>query len=208
MKKLILAFLFLQILGCSNETSSKESATNNLTARPVENYPEKPIIKYNDNGDDTGDGDFAISIVAVTETDTSIIYKALSTWGIKNLGLLLAIPKKESDQGFGQSLLLKSIGPESDNFLRFMGEEYKQKPDPKSHFKDVSLSYVNMNTFAATLGAVKNDTTLSEYKLFFEGPGKDDYAELYLNINHRDKIIEFKENDQGYRPQLIKFLRK
>lgn len=208
MKRPTLAFLILQILGCSNGTSSKGSASNNLAVRTTENYPEKPVLQYKDNGDDTGDGDFALSIVAISETDTSMIYKALSTWGNRNLGLLLDVPKKDGDKGFGQSLFLKSIGSESDNFLRFMADEYNQKIDSASHFKDISLSYVNLNTFAKSLGSDENDTSLIEYKLFFQGPNKDDYAELYLNINHREKIIEFKEKDQEYRPQLIKFLRK
>jgi hypothetical protein len=89
-----------------------------------------------------------------------------------------------------------------------MAEEYKLKFDSSRHFRDNSLSYVNMNTFANTLGSSKIDTAFSEYKLFFQGLDSTDYAELYLNINNRDMQIQFKEKDQGYRPQLIKFLQK
>ena len=65
-----------------------------------------------------------------------------------------------------------------------------------------------MKYFASSLGANNNnDTTLIEYKLFFEAPNGDN-AELYLNISKSEKQIEFKEKDQEYRPLFIKFMRK
>ncbi|MDO6434809.1 hypothetical protein Q4E93_29625 [Flavitalea sp. BT771] len=210
MKRLVFVVVVLQTLGCSNGSSLKEKNANNGALTTEETYPEKPVIKYKDNGDDTGDGDFALSIVEIAETDTTIIYKALSTSENGKLGLVLDIPKKDGEKGFGRSILIKSTGWESDNFIRFMAEEYNQKMDSSSHFiKTISVAYVNMHTFGKTLGAVYHyDSTIDEYKLFFEGPSKDDYAELYLNINKREKIIEFKEKDPEYRPQLIKFFRE
>ncbi|HVU99310.1 MAG TPA: hypothetical protein VHE34_29010 [Puia sp.] len=209
MKKLVLIVVIPQVLGCSSGSPLKEKNADN--GATVVSYPARPVIKYKDNGDDTGDGDFALSIVAISETDTIITYKALSTSENGNLGLALDIPKKDGERGFGQSILLKSIGSESDNFIRFMTKVYNQKLDSSIHFfnKTLSVAYVNLNTFAGALGANNQyDTAVNEYKLFFEGPNKDDYAELYLNINKREKIIEFKEKDQEYRPQLIKFFRE
>jgi hypothetical protein len=210
MKKLVFIVVILPIIGCSSESSLKEKNATNAAVTAAETYPEKPVIKYKDNGDDTGDGDFALSIVAISETDTTITYKVLSSSESGNLGLALDIPKKDSERGFGRSIQLKSIGSESDNFIRFMAKGYNQKLDSSSHFnKNISAAYVNMNAFAETLGADnQQDTAVKEYKLFFEGPNKDNYAELYLNINKREKQIEFKEKDQDYRPQLIKFFRE
>lgn len=210
MKKLVFIVIISEVLGCSNGSSLKEKNANNAAVSAAVSYPARPVIKYKDNGDDIGDGDFALSIVAISETDTTIIYKALSTSESGNLGLVLDIPKKDGEKGFGRSILLKSTGLESDNFIRFMAKEYNQKLDSSSHFnKNISVAYVNLNTFAGTSGANNQyDTAVNEYKLFFEGRGKDDYAELYLNINNREKQIEFKEKDQEYRPQLIKFFQQ
>src|SRR5580693_74633 len=104
MKKLVLGFIIWQILGCSDQTASKAKNSNNLTQVPPaiakETYPEKPLTKYKDNGDDVGDGDFDLSIVAISETDSMIVYNTLSSWQNKNLGLMVEIPKNESEKGY------------------------------------------------------------------------------------------------------------
>jgi hypothetical protein len=211
MKKLLLAVIIMQLLGCSNESSSERKSANSSNVTPMKTYPVKPVTRFEDNGDDTGWWDFGISIVSVSEGDSSTTYKLLSTWeNGKNLGLLVEVPKKDGDMGYGKSLKLKSIGPESDNLIHFMAKLYSQKQDSSSRFaKEISVDYVNMNSFAKTLGSKnKNDTSVHEYKLFFQGTNKDDYAELYLNINDSAKRIDIKEKDQEYRPLIIKFLGK
>ncbi len=210
MKKSILAVLVLHLLACSNGNLSKAQNGNRSDERSTVTYPEKPVIKFDDNEDDSGPADFGLSIVAVSDNDSTITYKALSTWEKEDVGLALDIPKKEDEKGFGPSLHLRSIGPASDNLIRFMAKQYDQKLDSPANFtKDISVGYLNMNSFAKTLGARNaEDTTIFEYKLFFQGPNKDDYAELYLNINNRKKQIEIREKDAEYRPTLIRLLRK
>lgn len=208
MKKLTLAILVFQFLGCASDPSTNGSVPASQPRKVVESYPEKPVVKFEDNGDDTGFGDFALSIVAVSETDTAMVYKVLSTWETKNIGLLIEIPKKEGDKGFGHGIHLKRTGMESDNFVRFMASEYKLRADSVKHFADLTVDYVNMNSFARELGAKKYDTTLDEYKLFFQGPDTTDYAELYLNVDNRQKQIQFKEKDLEYRPTIIRLLQK
>ena len=211
MKKLLIAFAIAQVLGCSNESSSEREKAIDSTVNTMKTYPIKPVTKFVDNGDDTGWGDFGLSIVSVSESDSTTTYKLLSTWeNGRNVGLQIEVPKKDGEKGFGHSLKFKSIGSASDNLISFMAKEYEQKLDSPSNFvPEISLDYVNMDTFGKTLGAKpENDATLHQYKLFFQGPNQNDYAELYLNINDSAKRIDIKEKDQEYRPLLIKFLQK
>jgi hypothetical protein len=129
MKKLILAVLSLQMLASSNTPSTKEEKVRNLSAKDTETYPVKPVTKFEDNGDDTGWADFGLSIVSVSENDSTFTHKVLSTSENGNLGLVVDIPKKDGEKGFGQSFRLKSIWSECDNLLHFMAKLYNQKPD-------------------------------------------------------------------------------
>lgn len=74
----------------------------------------------------------------------------------------------------------------------------------------ISVTYVNLDEFAKSLGAQDGGDyeTQNQYKLFYEGSGEDEYAELYLNISPTEHWIELREKDEEYRPTIIKFLKK
>jgi len=99
---------------------------------------------------------------------------------------------------------------ESDFLLHTIARVYGQKIDSQAHFvNSISVHYVNLHSFAKTLGA-KDDTNTAqaEYKLFFQGQRDDGYAELYLNVDANARRLEIKEKDIEYRPQIIQFLKK
>lgn len=208
MPKIIL-ILLVGLFGCSdNQTNpGKEIKTTNATNSA---YPVKPLVI--NNGEEEGWGaDIRLSVINITENDTAKVYKAVSDYENKKIGLIVSVLKnKEGDKGFGKGLTLKSIGEESDYLLLTLLKLYKQKIDTSIKFiNSVSVDYVNLNEFAKTLGADGSGPVVAnEYKLFFQGQSGEDYAELYLNINPDEHWIELREKDEEYRPLIIKFLKK
>lgn len=110
----------------------------------------------------------------------------------------------------GHGISLQSIGSRSDYLLQTLYQLYKQTVDTTATFaKSIYVTYVNLKEFAkAVAGQEGHYTAANEYKLFFEGKGDEEYAELYLNINLVDNWIELREKDEEYRPIVLRFLRQ
>jgi hypothetical protein len=200
----------LLLLSCSNADNSQKSHPD-LNQHAEKTFAIKEL--FIDNGEEEGWGaDLRLSISSVSETDTTKIYKAISSYEGKNLGFLVSVPKgKEGEKGFAKGITFGSLGSESDFFLATLAKLYKQKIDSSIKFtSNISVSYVNLKEFGKSLGAqdASQYPTSTEYKLFFEGASDEDYAELYVNINTEDNWIEIREKDEEYRPAIIKFLKK
>ncbi len=198
------------LLSCNNSDNSQKAKAD-TKQQEKQTFPIKELVI--DNGEEEGWGaDIRLSITSILETDTTKIFKAISSYEGKNLGLLVSIPKaKEGDKGFAKGITFGSLGIESDYLLSTLAKLYKQKMDASIKFiSSISVTYVNLKEFAKSLGAQDGGqyTTPSEYKLFFEGNGDDDYAELYVNINPDENWIELREKDEEYRSALIKFLKR
>lgn len=202
----------MAILSCNNSNNSKASSSSDTKqVEKRETFPIKEL--FVDNGEEGGWGaDIRLSIISNSETDTSKMFTAISTHEGKRLGLIVSTPKKkEGDKGFASGITFKSIGAESDNLLKVLSKLYKQKVDTALKFTNaVSITYVNLDEFAKSLGAENGGQykTENQYKLFYEGREEGDYAEIYLNINATEHWIELKEKDEEYRPVIIKFLRQ
>jgi hypothetical protein len=212
MTKIFLIILTITILSCNNSDNSKTaSSSDTKQVEKTDTFPVKDLLV--DNGEEEGWGaDIRLSIISSSETDTSKTFTATSTYEGKKLGLLVSVPKKkEGEKGFSSGITLNSIGAESDNLLKVLSKLYKQKLDTTLKFtKSVSVTYVNLDEFAKSLGAQEGGQykTENQYKLFYEGEKEGDYAELYLNINPTEHWIELKEKDEEYRPIIIKLLRQ
>jgi hypothetical protein len=212
MTKIFIAILTITFLSCNNSDNSKtDSSSDTKQVGQTDTFPVKELLV--DNGEEEGWGaDIKLSIISNSETDTSKTFTAISTYEGKRLGLLVSIPKKkEGEKGFSSGITLNSIGSESDILLKVLSKLYKQKVDTSLKFTNsVSVTYVNLDEFAKSLGAQDGGQykTENQYKLFYEGEKEGDYAELYLNINPTEHWVELKEKDEEYRPIIIKLLRK
>ena len=199
LEKFLLLFLLFAAVSCSENRNSKSEV----------NFPIKPLIMPGDNGDDWGEGDFAISITNISENDSGKEYKAISQYKNEEIGLAIFVPNsKGGNKGFGSGITLKSIGKRSDRLLSLLAMLYKQKLLADSKFIDsVTVEYVDLDGFAKSVdnNFVNKDSNSKDYKLFFES--KDDEAELYLNIKPKEHLIEIKEKDQEYRPAIIQMLK-
>src|SRR4030095_5897007 len=132
MKKLIALFFLGSLLGCAhNESVSEKDQTEKVSSGAL---PIKPLIIK--NGDEDGFGaDIRLSIVEQSEDDSSTIFKAISIYEGKELGLIVALPKaKSGTKGFGNGIRLKSIGVASDFLLQTLAVLYKQKSDTSLRF--------------------------------------------------------------------------
>jgi hypothetical protein len=203
MKKItIFLFLLIALFGCSDNKAKTDEATGNPA------FTIKPLVIG--TGEEGGWGaDIRLSITDIADGDSATTYTAISSFEGKNAGLAIVIPRAKEKDGFGEGIVLKSIGPESDYLLRALAKLYKQKADTALKFVDsVSANYVNLKEFAKSLGGQegRNYSTENEYKLFFET--SDDAGELYLNINSGEHWIELKEKDEGYRAVVIRALKK
>jgi hypothetical protein len=73
-----------------------------------------------------------------------------------------------------------------------------------------SLPFVDLDTFTRTVvGKEPTDKNgFHDYKLFFEHSkeSNDGEAEIFLNVNKVDKIVELREKDKEYRKAIIGFL--
>ena len=198
MKKLAVLFIALTQIGCSfNQNKSSGSSGSAI----------KPLIVLTGKDDNWG-ADIRLSIINISENDSSKIYKAVSSDNKEPLGLLIIVTKKKTNgQGFGNAITLKSIGTESDNLLHKLSELYKKKIAADSKFADtVSAGFVDLKEFAKSVAGSSGDgdSDVDEYKLFFET--KNDEGELYLNINSTDKWVELKEKDEDYRSVVLEAL--
>jgi hypothetical protein len=96
----------------------------------------------------------------------------------------------------------RSTGPESDSFLQVLDELYGTKLSPKAMGGETRFAAISLEGDPRDLdkGPVK-------IKLFYEGAGQDDYAELYTNIELAARRLEVREKDEEYRLPVVKALR-
>ncbi len=165
---------------------------------------EKPLVVL--NSEDSGWGaDIQLSLVDVSENDAEKIYKAVSSSEKGDLGLLVVVTKKATGgHGFGNAITLKSLGKPSDVLLQKLAALYKQSIPANAKFtKAVQANFVDLGEFAKSIGGTtkRDGQEVKEYKIFFET--KNDYGELYLNINTNEKWLEILEKDDSYRPIII-----
>jgi hypothetical protein len=161
---------------------------------------------------DQGFVDLDLKITKTSKTpDGAIYFVAQGKIKKQIVGFIFAIApewKKGEQAGDGFSPLwgytqIQTIGEESDRFISELSTLYKIKnTGAKNMAKQINFPAVALagNPVEALAKPVK-------FKLFFQGKSEADYAEVYLNIDPKNKKIEFHEKDPEYRQQLINGLR-
>ncbi|RXK60794.1 hypothetical protein ESA94_10045 [Lacibacter luteus] len=150
-------------------------------------------------------GNFKLHIQNKSVNDSSYIYTVCSVEKGLPIGFELEIPVRINK--FGDGVIFRSLGDTSDNFLKLLYSIYGLNLQPTLKFtKKTSCSYASLNDLGFKGDGQKRLETINYIKVFFEGDGENEYAELYLNIDEPNGMIEFEEKDFEYRPYIVFFL--
>jgi hypothetical protein len=164
---------------------------------------------------DTSEGfsDIFLTITSDTKTDTSHIYIGQGLYNNKTVGLKLDIrsnlPAGIASNGelnpnggaVWNAVKFISIGQESNNLVFALAQLYNE-PAERVFTKDV----LTPTLFSLNQQDVNLDKPgYYKFKLFFNDESDDEnkYAEMFLNINTEEQIIELHEKDHDYRKPLL-----
>jgi len=179
------------------------------------NQHSSPSIKYPSFVDSSKDNiwgaDVNLWIQKAQRIDGNTLYTLKSFYDRDSVGFQILFPTKADTSVWGSGLEIRSLGKISKNFRNVLARLYKLKIDTSKDFPiKISLSFTNLDKFTkSTLHLTATDGNgFHSYKLFFEDAkeSEDGEAELFLNINETDELVELREKDQDYRKPLIAFL--
>ncbi len=92
----------------------------------------------------------------------------------------------------------RSLGQESDNFVRLLSEMYQRPALHASMQARIEVEAVGLNN-----GPPDVFKAPTKMKLFFKPYSTKEYAEVYLNLDIPAKKLEFHEKDPEYREPLL-----
>ena len=206
--KIIFMGLFSLLFGCNGNNSKTQQSSN------TDNHQLEEITSRCDLAE--GWIDIFMKITSDIKTDTSHIYIAKGLYNSKIVGLQIEVSSKigagvvngkiDGKSGFvSDAVQLKSLGQESDEFIKALAELY-QKPTDKGFAKQtISATVFSLNEKPVNLD--KKD--YYKLKLFFEENDEELlYSEIFLNINTDKREIEIHEKDEEYREPIIKIWTK
>jgi hypothetical protein len=164
---------------------------------------------------DTSEGfrDLFFSITSDTKTDTSHIYIGQGLYKNKTVGLKIEV-KSPLPAGITSSGELNSkggvvwnavkfisTGKESDNLVFAIAQIYNEPAENVFTKEVLSPTLFSLNQEDVDLDKLG----YYKFKLFFNDNSDDEnkYAEMFLNVNTEERIIELREKDQGYRKGLL-----
>lgn len=210
MTQKITAIIFIEffslLFGCNSSETNVQ--TNNSDNTKLEEITSR-------SNPDEGWNDIFLKITEDTKTDTSHIYIAKGLFKNKTIGLQIEVSSKigagivngqhDVSAGFVKNAVkFKSIGQESDEFIKALAELYKQTTNNGFTKQPVSAMVFSQNEKVVNL----DKADYYALKLFFAESDENLYSEVFLNINTDKHEIEIKEKDEEYREPLIKIWTK
>jgi hypothetical protein len=150
-------------------------------------------------------GNFKLHIQSKESKQNSYVYTVCSLYEENQIGFELQIPT--DIKTFGEGVIFKSLGNISDDFITALFSIYGLYLQNNLKFVDsISCNYTGLNDLVYKSGGQKRLSHINYIKVFLEGNGEDEYAELYVNIDETNKTIEFEEKDYEYRPYVAMLL--
>jgi hypothetical protein len=194
--KILLMGLLTWLFGNKNNAAKAQTTT-------IKNFRLEEITSHIDP--DEGRNVISLKIISDTKTRSSHIYVAKGLYNGKTVGVSFEVKSNmisgfvdrklsNNDGIYANGVQMKSIGQESDDFIKAMAELYIV---PLT--KGFSKNLVSASVFLLTMTIADLDSKDNyEFKLFFE-----EGSELFFNINTDKMEIELAEKDEGYREPLI-----
>jgi hypothetical protein len=102
------------------------------------------------------------------------------------------------------SARIRSIGAASDSFVALLARQYKLPAPAMTMVPTVDASVVGLEGDPAH---VLSGMTKMKFFFFDSGP-EDRYAELFINVDAKNHLLEFHEKDSDYRKPLLLALTK
>lgn len=184
------------------------AGTNRLSKKPLQEITSRV---------DTNDSwvDIFLTIVSDTKTDDSHIYVAKGLYKNNIVGLEIEVSShikagignglERGGSGFASNAVtFKSLGSESDNFVRALAELYEVPTTGGFSSAPLTADIFSLNKRNVNL----DKKFYYKLKLFFESNNEELYSEIFLNINTKAKEVELFEKDEEYRSNIIKILTK
>ncbi|WP_114792494.1 hypothetical protein U0035_01920 [Niabella yanshanensis] len=160
-----------------------------------------------------GWNDVFLKIVKDQKTDSSHIYTVKGLYKEQVVGLQIEVNssigagivdgKPNVNSGTArQSVHIRSMGAESDAFVKALAEIYGRHTVNAFRLQPLSVTAFSLNETPVNL----DKSGYYKLKLFLEEYDEDLYSEVFLNINTEKKEIEINEKDWEYRRPIIEFL--
>ncbi|REC79438.1 hypothetical protein DRF60_06340 [Chryseobacterium elymi] len=191
-KTLLLTSFFSTLFGCNKSDTVKS------------NLPEIINVK------EEGFNDIALKIVETENSANAFLYTVKGKYKNKIVGLKLTVQnninagivngKLDSNAFYRKGMTLQSIGEESDNFLHALCKIYGIKCNDKFSIKPITVTIFPLNEIEANL----SNPNYYRFKAFFNDDEENDYAEIFINLNLEENLVEFNEKDNEYRANIIK----
>jgi hypothetical protein len=130
-------------------------------------------------------------------TKVSFILVLMPTWKAQK------IENSESIIYWGNAEII-SNGEESNAFIYLLSKLYELPESDLTFVNNVSAQVVGLMNDPAHI-----ETDLTKMKFFLNSDGPDElYSEFYINIDLKNKVLEFNEKDPEYRQPLVNSLAK
>jgi hypothetical protein len=158
--------------------------------------------------EDHGFIDIDLPITSVSDSDGLIKIIARGTIDGTDVGFEVDFPSKT--ESVTRAFLptgvarVRSIGAPSDHFVMLLAQRYKLPAPAPTMVASVDASVVGLEGDPQHILAGK-----TKMKFFFFDSGPEDrYAEVFINVDAKIRVLEFHEKDEGYRKPLLLDLTK
>jgi hypothetical protein len=196
----LLVPVFIAVVGCSSRAEQQKgtgwSARTEVTFGTEDGFEDVTLPAGEPKELPTG----GTSIEAkglVDGKDVGFLIKLGSTWKGSQMA------PDVNMQIYAGSIVLESIGAPSDVFVKSLAQEYKTKLRPAKMKEQVKVDGLALEGNPSNLNA-----GVVKIKIFFNSDSEKEgeYAEAFLNLDMKNKQVQFNEKDEEYREAIMRAL--
>ena len=172
--------------------------------------PNAPLPELTSEGEDKDWADLVLGTHSIARDRNGYRITVRGTFRGERVGFEVATAAAWKAEGLGGKIpvfigrmTFRSIGAESDAFVRALAVLYKQGSTGLEMKNEVGFDVISLEGDPRLLETQKIST-----KVFYESDNKNKYAEAYANFDLPSKKFYFKEKDPDYRSNLLQAFKK